>query len=119
RRLESHVRDITTSLLDQVAEAGECDFVDAISAELPLRVIVELAGVPVEYRRRGLQWGNQMMACDDPEDQTDPMGPKIAAAELFMYANELAAERRAHPRQGPASDLTHGRGDGRHLSREG
>src|SRR5262249_3109352 len=54
RRLESHVRDITTGILDQVAEAGECDFVDAISAELPLRVIVEVAGVPVEDRRRVL-----------------------------------------------------------------
>ena len=60
RRLEEHVRDITTSILDQVAGAGECDFVDAISAELPLRVIVELAGVPVEDRRRqpdpGCSW---------------------------------------------------------------
>src|SRR5262249_32355185 len=42
RHLEEHVREITTTILDQVAGAGECDFVDAISAELPLRVIAEL-----------------------------------------------------------------------------
>jgi len=46
------------------------------------------------------------------------MVPKIAAAELFMYANELAAERRAHPREDLASDLMHGEVDGRHLSLE-
>jgi len=116
RRLEEHVRDITTSILDQVAGAGECDFVDAISAELPLRVIVELAGVPVEDRRRVLQWSNQMIAYDDPEYQTDPMVPHIAAAELFMYANELAADRLANPRDDLASDLMQGEVDGNRLS---
>ncbi len=116
RRLEEHVRDITTSILDQVAGAGECDFVDAIAAELPLRVIVELAGVPVEDRRRVLQWSNQMIAYDDPEYQTDPMVPKIAAAELFMYANELAADRSAHPREDLASELMQGEVDGSRLT---
>jgi len=111
RRLEEHVRDITTSILDQVAGAGECDFVDAISAELPLRVIV-----PVEDRRRVLQWSNQMIAYDDPEYQTDPMVPHIAAAELFMYANELAADRLANPRDDLASDLMQGEVDGNRLS---
>src|SRR5262249_48591381 len=70
RRLESHVRDITTSILDQVAEASECDFVDAISAELPLRVIVELAGGSVEGRRRGLQPPHHSLAPPPPPSPT-------------------------------------------------
>lgn len=107
RRLEGHVRSITGKIIDQVAHAGECDFVASVSAELPLQVIVELVGVPLADRHRVLQWSNQMLAYDDPEYQLDPFTPKIAAAELFMYANELAAERVAHPRDDLASELMH------------
>ncbi len=118
RRLEEHVRTMTTRIIDQVAHAGECDFVASVSAELPLQVIVELVGVPLADRHRVLQWSNQMLAYDDPEYQLDPFTPKIAAAELFMYANELAAERKAHPRDDLASELMHAEVDGQHLTPE-
>jgi len=118
RRLEEHVRSITTEIIDQVAHAGECEFVASISAELPLRVIAELVGVPLEDRHRVLQWSNQMLAYDDPEYQVDPDTPKMAAAELFMYANELAAERTAHPRDDLVSELMHAEVDGHRLSLE-
>jgi cholest-4-en-3-one 26-monooxygenase len=118
RRLEGHVRTITRKIIDQVAHAGECDFVASVSAELPLQVIVELVGVPLTDRHRVLQWSNQMLAYDDPEYQLDPFTPKIAAAELFMYANELAADRVAHPRDDLASELMHAEVDGHGLSPE-
>src|SRR5262245_31674111 len=118
RRREEHVRSITTDIIDQVAHAGECDFVSSISVELPLRVIVELVGVPMADRHRVLQWSNQMLAYDDPEYQLDPDTPKIAAAELFMYANELAAERKAHPRDDLASELLHAEVGGHGLTPE-
>ena len=118
RRLEEHVRAITGKIIDQVAHAGDCDFVASVSAELPLQVIVELVGVPMADRHRVLQWSNQMLAYDDPEYQLDPFTPKIAAAELFMYANELAADRAAHPRDDLASDLMHANVDGHGLSPE-
>ena len=118
RRLEGHVRTITGKIIDQVAHAGECDFVASVSAELPLQVIVELVGVPLADRHRVLQWSNQMLAYDDPEYQLDPFTPKIAAAELFMYANELAADRVAHPRDDLASELIHADVDGHGLTAE-
>jgi cholest-4-en-3-one 26-monooxygenase len=118
RRLEQHVRTMTGKIIDQVAHAGECDFVASVSAELPLQVIVELVGVPLADRHRVLQWSNQMLAYDDPEYQLDPFTPKIAAAELFMYANELAADRKANPRDDLASELMHAEVDGHHLAPE-
>jgi cholest-4-en-3-one 26-monooxygenase len=118
RRLEQHVRTMTGKIIDQVAGAGECDFVASVSAELPLQVIVELVGVPLADRHRVLQWSNQMMAYDDPEYQLDPFTPKIAAAELFMYANELAADRKANPRDDLASELMHAEIDGNGLTPE-
>jgi cholest-4-en-3-one 26-monooxygenase len=44
------------------------------------------------------------------------MVPHIAAAELFMYANELAADRSANPRDDLASDLMQGEVDGNRLT---
>ncbi len=118
RRLEGHVRSISAELIDQVAQAGACDFVEAISAELPLRVIVELVGVPLADRHRVLRWSNEMLGYDDPEYQLDPATPQIAAAELFMYANELAADRLANPRDDLASELMHAEVDGHRLTPE-
>jgi cholest-4-en-3-one 26-monooxygenase len=118
RRLEEHVRDISADLIDQVARVGQCDFVESISAELPLRVIVELVGVPLEDRHRVLRWSNEMLGYDDPEYQVDPATPQIAAAELFMYANELAADRLANPRDDLASELIHAEVEGSRLTPE-
>ena len=118
RRLEQHVRNIGNELIDNVVGAGECDFVESISAELPLRVIVELVGVPLEDRHRVLRWSNEMLGYDDPEYQLDPATPQIAAAELFMYANELAAERMANPRDDLASELMHAEIEGSRLAPE-
>jgi cholest-4-en-3-one 26-monooxygenase len=101
-----------------VARVGQCDFVESISAELPLRVIVELVGVPLEDRHRVLRWSNEMLGYDDPEYQLDPATPQIAAAELFMYANELAADRLANPRDDLASELMHAEVDGNRLAPE-
>jgi cholest-4-en-3-one 26-monooxygenase len=116
RRLEPHVREITNDIIDQVAQQGECDFVASISAELPLRVIVELIGVPQSDRHKVLDWSNKMIGFDDPEYQTDPAVPQIAAAELFMYANALAEERLSHPREDLVSDLMQAEVDGSKLS---
>src|SRR5207248_2882176 len=49
-RLEEHIRETTTLILDDVIEKGECDFVTSIAAELPLQVIAELLGVPHDDR---------------------------------------------------------------------
>lgn len=118
RRLEPHIREIASDLVDQVAETGTCDFVASISAELPLRVIVELVGVPLEDRHKVLDWSNKMIGFDDPEYQTQPENQvaKVAAAELFMYANALAEERLHQPREDLVSVLMQAEVDGHRLS---
>jgi cholest-4-en-3-one 26-monooxygenase len=118
RNLEQHVRDIARELIDEVAPLGSCDFVDRISAELPLNVIVELVGVPREDRRKVLDWTNRMIAFDDPEyGGGTPEKGMMAAAELFMYANELAEEREKHPKDDLVSILMQAEVDGERLSR--
>jgi len=116
RKLEDHVRAVTTEILDRVAADGECDFVSAIAAELPLQVIVELLGIPLEDRHKVLDWSNKMIGFDDPEYQTDPLVAGTAAAELFLYANSLAEARQRAPRDDIISLLLHSEVDGHRLT---
>ncbi len=116
RRLADHVREIANEIIDQVAARGECDFVADVSAELPLRVIVELLGVPQEDRHKVLDWSNKMIGFDDPEYQADPIVAQMAAAELYMYAHELAERRLAEPKDDLVSLLMHAEVEGERLS---
>ena len=74
--------------------------------------------MPLEDRHRVFDWSNEMLGFDDPEYQLDPATPQIAAAELFMYANELAAERMANPRDDLVSVLMQAEVDGERLAPE-
>ncbi|MFI7609694.1 cytochrome P450 [Nonomuraea terrae] len=94
--LEQHIRDICDDLLDKLS--GEVDFVTEVAAPLPLYVICELLGAPVTDRDKVFSWSNRMIGSQDPDYASSPEEGSGAAMELYAYANELAAQRRANPR---------------------
>jgi cytochrome P450 len=65
--LEPRIRDIVRGLLDSVSPGDTVDFVDAIAAPLPIIVIAELLGVPIEDRARFIAWTNASVGRADPE----------------------------------------------------
>jgi cholest-4-en-3-one 26-monooxygenase len=114
--MEPHVRAIASEIIDRVAERGECDFVADIAAELPLQVILELMGIPVHDRHMIFDWSNRMIGFDDPEFQTSPEDGRAAATDMFMYANQLAVERKRTPRADVISTLMRAELDGEALT---
>jgi cholest-4-en-3-one 26-monooxygenase len=98
-RLEPAIRTAAAQIVDAVVQRGECDFVTDIAAELPLQVIVEMMGVPQADRHLIFDWSNKMIGFDDPEygGASQEIG-KMAAAEMYMYAHEMATDRRKCPR---------------------
>jgi cholest-4-en-3-one 26-monooxygenase len=82
-RLDQHIRDIAASIVDDIAARGECDFVVDVAAELPLQVIAEMMGVPVEDRHKIFEWSNQMIGSDDPEYSVTREDAIGAATEMF------------------------------------
>ena len=78
-------------------EQGECDFVVDVAAELPLQVIAEMIGVPQEDRHKLFEWSNRMIGSEDPEYSCREEEVQSAQIEMFMYANELAAEAPRDP----------------------
>ncbi|MGH7823100.1 MAG: cytochrome P450, partial [Candidatus Binatia bacterium] len=115
-RLEPHVREICNRIIDDVARKGECDFVTSISAELPLRVIAEMMGIPLEERQMVFDWSNRLIGFDDPEFQTSPDDGKMAAAEMYAYSNRLAEERRRNPKDDLVSVLLDAEVEGERLT---
>ncbi len=116
RDLEANVVTAADSIIDSVSEAGSADFVEQISAELPLQVIADLMGVPQEDRHLVFDWSNKMIGSDDPEYQISADAPAQASMELFAYADELCAKKRLDPHQDLFSVLTQAEIDGDQLS---
>jgi cholest-4-en-3-one 26-monooxygenase len=105
RDLEAQIVGYADGIIDSVCERGTADFVEEISAELPLLVIAELLGVPQEDRRMVFDWSNRMIGSEDPEYQLPGVDPGEAAMQVYSYAEELAANRRLAPRQDLVSVL--------------
>jgi cholest-4-en-3-one 26-monooxygenase len=116
RRMEPEVREITARIVDRVATRGSCDFVTDVAAELPLQVIVQMMGVPLEDRHTIFELSNRLIGFDDPEYATTIEESRGAAAQLFMYGHELAAKRRQEPRDDLVSTLLRAEIDGEALS---
>ena len=114
RMLEPHIRELTAQILDDVIEQGGCDYVVDVAAEVPLQVIAEMLGVPQEDRHKLFEWSNRMIGSEDPEYIVSEEEVMNAQVEMFMYANELAAQRRAEPRDDIITALLERRGRRRH-----
>ena len=115
-RLEPRLRAITNDIIDKVAAKGQCDFVAEIAAELPLQAIAELMGIPLVDRHLVFNWSNRLIGFDDPEYQGSWEDAKVAAAEMYMYANQLATERREHPGDDLVSVLMNAEVEGERLT---
>ena len=96
RLLEEELHGRTVSIVDRVAEMGECDLVPDVAAELPLQAIAEIMGMPQEERAQLFDWSERIRKLEDP---THPNEDSMQAAfELFGYAHALGVDRRAEPK---------------------
>ncbi|MBV8957865.1 MAG: cytochrome P450, partial [Actinobacteria bacterium] len=87
-----------------------------IAAELPLQAIAELIGVPHEERHKIFEWSNRMIGSEDPEYAVAQEEIQGAQIEMFMYANQLAEERRKEPRDDIITGLLNAEIDGDKLT---
>ena len=121
KRVESYeprFREHARKIVDAVANRGECEFVEEVAAELPLIAILELLGVPLEDRKRFFEWTNTMIFADDPDMSVSEEEGQLAAAEVMMYAMQLAAKHRESPMDNITGALLDAKLDGEPISEE-
>jgi cholest-4-en-3-one 26-monooxygenase len=96
--LEPRLRELAEDIVERALTKSAGDFVTDVAAELPLLAICELMGIPAEDRGKIFELSNRLIGFDDPEFQTSPEDGQMASAEMYFYANELAEQRQAEPR---------------------
>jgi len=115
-QLHDSIHVATDRIIDNVIEQGRADFVTDIAAELPLVVIAELLGVPDEDRHKMFDWSNRMVGNEDPEYQNTEEAAQVASMELYAYASQLFAQKKADPKADLMSVLTEVEIEGERLS---
>ncbi len=114
--LEPHIREVTAEIIDGAIAKGQVDFVADTASELPLQVIAELMGVPLEDRHKMFDWSNRMIGSEDPEYAVSQEQVQQAQIEMFMYAQALGDRRREEPQDDIISKLLSADIDGDQLS---
>lgn len=117
--LEERIGAMLDPILDEMAEAGEVDFMAVLAFRLPVSVIGELVGVPVEEREqfrdlvrrvnRASEFGATMADLEDADR---------AAEYQDAYFADLVARKRREPDDGLLSALIEIRDSGGPLSEE-
>jgi cytochrome P450 len=121
--LEARIHDLSRALLDQHIARGEMDLVDDYAGPLPVMVIAELIGIPIEDRPRFMRWSqaivNLSYAIVGGAAAAQALREHAPArAEMLAYLTELAERRRLEPRDDLLTRLVEAEVDGERLSME-
>ncbi|WP_051063063.1 cytochrome P450 [Ilumatobacter nonamiensis] len=93
-----------------------CDFVENISAALPLEIICDMMGIPAEDYGRIYGWTNTILGVGDPEYVTSYEDLMTQSLEMFTYAQALGEDRRANPQDDITSVMMAAEVDGDQLT---
>lgn len=128
RQWEQVTRDIAGELLDEFKARGGGDWVDAVAAPLPIRVILSILGVPLEDADHLVELSNYLVegTGDQATLQPDAFGNTTelrllpfgspASHALYEYGEELGRARLADPQDDIVTLLVLAQDEGDRLS---
>ena len=104
--LAGHIRTIADDLLDQIDDPSGFDLMEAIAAPLPVIVIAELLGVPIEDRPQFQIWSRHRARGLEP-NITDRERRLVTESgqELDAYFLKIIEQRRQEPQDDLISGL--------------
>jgi cytochrome P450 len=122
-RLRARIQEVVDARLDAVVARGDgrMDVVADLAYPLPVQIICELLGVPVEDQSTFHSWSAELAGAIDPDPLISPeQRERIdAAGDAFLdYFVELIAARRAAPADDLLSALIAAEEGGDRLSQE-
>jgi len=121
QRTEDAIRRLGAEIVAAVEERGACDVVADIAAQLPLRVISDMMGIPDEQYQYIYEQSNMILGAEDPEyaAQVPNFFEALlgAANNLIGLVDTMCDERERHPTDDLTSIMVHGEVDGERLTR--
>lgn len=113
-RLVAEIERRAEVVIDNVIDAGGCEFVEDIAAQVPVQMICEMIGLEPDQWSRMFEISNDLIGSrDDPEYAH--VNSNEASAEIFMLCDAVAADRRVTPRDDLMTALVHAEIDGERL----
>lgn len=118
-RLRPHIQEIVDGLLDDAAERGGLDVVADLGYVVPVTVICELLGVPVEDRALFGPWSSDATRLLDGvlDDETTSRG-MTGVMQIIQYMNGLIDDHRSSPRDDLLSALIAAEDEGDRLTED-
>jgi cytochrome P450 len=116
RRIElmrPRVEEIAAELIAKLNDGDEVDLLEAFAFPLPITVICELLGIPIDNRDDFREWSNQLLTFGTPEQVKAAAG--AMAGFLFQHVTAIAE---AEPNDTFFSALVHADDSGDRLNTE-
>lgn len=110
--MESMAREI----LDALGDRRECEFIDEVAMQLPMRILFRLLGVRDEDYAHVVELTNTLTLASDPDFAENRLAGFQASIDLISFGESLAADLRAHPRDSLSKDMLDSERRGRRLS---
>ena len=116
--LRTHIRQIVSRLLDEVAPAGRMDVIHDLAEPLPAIVTAEMLGVPVADRDQLKAWTTDFAEMLGNFQHNPDRVPRMlrTVAEMTDYFHRTVREQRDHPQEGLISSLMNAEIDGDRLT---
>ena len=118
--LRSHIKDITSSLLDKVQDKGGMDVIADLAYPLPAIVTAELLGVPTSDWQQLTAWSGDFAQVLGNFQHTPETAPRVIRSleEMIVYFRSAVRENEKHPRDGLINALVTAEIDGDRLSED-
>ena len=121
QKFEQDVQRTAAEIVDDLLATGPCDFVQHVSARLPLKIICGMMGVGDEHYDMVLRNTNIILSGADPEFVSEDLNEAItqvltAGHDLAELVTALAEQRQADPADDLVSALATANIDGEQLT---
>ena len=118
-RLRPRIEQMVQELIDGMKDKSEIDLIEEFALPLPMMVICEMLGVPVQERGNFREWTVALAATLEPlpSDRVQDMAD-VASQAFDGYFAKLIAERRNDPQEDLLSELIAVEQQGERLNQE-
>ena len=96
-RLESQARGWAARIVDRALERGRVEFVNEVAYQLPMHMIADIVGIPLEDREALFDLATRMLNPGEQEDPETHTRHMAAQVEMFAYAQQLVQTKRDNP----------------------
>ena len=120
-RLEQHVADLAVAQIDRIEPGVEMDFIEAVAAPVPMRVIAEMLGVSTDLLDDFRRWSDAFIELNDQNDVRDDAETNVYFSAIMEFGEYFTAElqdRAKNPRDDLLTAVAHADDDGEPLGLE-